>query len=55
MRRARYIIAALLAVVGMAPLGGTLAGTATDAHFNLYPLPGSELIANPNLTENPGS
>jgi hypothetical protein len=54
MRRARYIIAALLAG-GIAPLGGTLAGTATDAHFNLYPLPGSELIANPNLTENPGS
>jgi hypothetical protein len=34
--------------------GGMLAGTATDAHLNLYPLPASELIANPNLTQNPG-
>jgi hypothetical protein len=34
--------------------GGTMAGTATDAHLNLYPLPASELIANPNLTQNPG-
>jgi hypothetical protein len=34
--------------------GGTQAGTATDAHLNLYPLPASELIANPNLTQNPG-
>jgi hypothetical protein len=31
-----------------------MAGTATDAHLNLYPLPASELIANPNLTQNPG-
>lgn len=34
--------------------GGTMAGTATDTHINLYPLPASELIANPNLTQNPG-
>ncbi len=34
--------------------GGTLAGAATDPHLNLYPLPASELIANPNLTQNPG-
>lgn len=34
--------------------GGTLAGTATDAHFNIYPLPANELAANPNLHQNPG-
>jgi len=34
--------------------GGTQAGAATDAHLNLYPLPASELVANPNLTQNPG-
>ena len=34
--------------------GGTQAGAATDAHYNLYPLPATELVANPNLTQNPG-
>jgi hypothetical protein len=34
--------------------GGVKAGAATDAHFNLYPLPANELVANPNLTQNPG-
>lgn len=34
--------------------GGTHAGAATDAHLDLYPLPASELIANPNLKQNPG-
>jgi starch-binding outer membrane protein, SusD/RagB family len=34
--------------------GNVQAGAATDAHFNLYPLPANELIANPNLTQNPG-
>jgi len=34
--------------------GGTAAGAATDAHLNLFPLPANELIANPNLTQNPG-
>ncbi|MFA5620268.1 MAG: RagB/SusD family nutrient uptake outer membrane protein [Weeksellaceae bacterium] len=29
-------------------------GTATDAKFDLYPLPVSDLAANPNLTQNPG-
>lgn len=33
--------------------GGTLAGGSLDAHFNLYPLPFNELIANPNLKQNP--
>ena len=34
--------------------GGVKAGTSTDAHLNLYPLPASELVANPNLAQNPG-
>jgi hypothetical protein len=34
--------------------GGSPAGAATDAHFNLYPLPANELVANPNLKQNPG-
>ncbi len=34
--------------------GGDQAGIATDAFRDLYPLPSSELVANPNLTQNPG-
>lgn len=34
--------------------GGTQAGTSTDSFRDLYPLPASELVANPNLTQNPG-
>ncbi len=34
--------------------GGTKAGAATDTHLNLYPIPANELVANPNLTQNPG-
>lgn len=34
--------------------GGTLAGGATDAKFNLFPIPSSELGANPNLKQNSG-
>lgn len=34
--------------------GGVAAGTATEAFRDLYPLPASELVANPNLTQNPG-
>jgi hypothetical protein len=30
------------------------AGEATEAFRNLYPIPASELSANPNLTQNPG-
>ena len=32
----------------------TVPGTATNIKYNLYPLPASELVANPNLTQNPG-
>jgi hypothetical protein len=34
--------------------GGSPAGTATESFRDLYPLPASELSANPNLTQNPG-
>ncbi|GAC1657320.1 MAG: RagB/SusD family nutrient uptake outer membrane protein [Gemmatimonadaceae bacterium] len=34
--------------------GGVLAGKVTEAFRNLYPLPASELLANPNLRQNPG-
>jgi hypothetical protein len=34
--------------------GGVQAGQATESFRDLYPLPASELITNPNLTQNPG-
>lgn len=34
--------------------GNVQAGMATGVHLALYPLPANELIANPNLTQNPG-
>jgi starch-binding outer membrane protein, SusD/RagB family len=34
--------------------GGAPLGTATETFRDLYPLPASELTANPNLTQNPG-
>ncbi len=34
--------------------GGVAGGQALSADYNLYPLPGSELTANPNLKQNPG-
>jgi hypothetical protein len=34
--------------------GGAPAGTSTESFRDLYPLPASELAANPNLTQNPG-
>jgi len=34
--------------------GGTAGGTALPAFRDLYPLPANELIANPNLQQNPG-
>ncbi len=33
--------------------GGAAAGTATESYRDLYPLPASELVANPNLKQNP--
>ncbi len=34
--------------------GGSKAGNSFDAKYNLYPIPTSDLTANPNLTQNPG-
>ena len=34
--------------------GGTATGAATEAHLSLYPIPASDLLANPNLDQNPG-
>jgi hypothetical protein len=34
--------------------GGVASGTAVDAKYNLFPIPASVLIANPNLSQNPG-
>ncbi len=34
--------------------GGSQAGVATDDHFELYPIPAKDLLANPNLRQNPG-
>lgn len=34
--------------------GGAAAGTSTETFRDLYPLPASELVANPNLDQNPG-
>jgi hypothetical protein len=34
--------------------GGTVNGGSTASHLDLYPLPANELVANPNLTQNPG-
>lgn len=34
--------------------GGVLAGTAVDSKYNLFPIPTSDLLANPNLKQNPG-
>ena len=34
--------------------GGTFAGGNTDKHLNLFPIPGDEVSANPNIHQNPG-
>ncbi len=34
--------------------GGQQAGVSTDTFRDLYPIPANELVANPNLTQNPG-
>lgn len=34
--------------------GGTQAGVATDPKYDLFPIPANELVANPNLRQNPG-
>src|SRR5439155_19226115 len=44
----------LWASKGEDPHGTNSAGIATAATRDLYPLPANELIANPNLKQNPG-
>ncbi|MBD3615944.1 MAG: RagB/SusD family nutrient uptake outer membrane protein [Gracilimonas sp.] len=34
--------------------GGTQEGTSVSDHFNIYPIPASDVNANPNLVQNPG-
>jgi len=34
--------------------GGVASGTAVDPKYNLFAIPASNLVANPNLTQNPG-
>jgi hypothetical protein len=34
--------------------GGSQNGVAVDSHYNIYPIPTSELSVNPNLQQNPG-
>ncbi len=34
--------------------GGTYTGATTDSHLNLFPIPGDEVSANPNITQNTG-
>lgn len=34
--------------------GGTFNGTATDKNLNVFPIPGDEVSANPNIKQNPG-
>ena len=34
--------------------GGVKSGTATDSKYNVYPIPASDIGANPNLVQNPG-
>jgi len=34
--------------------GGVLAGTTMPLHFNVFPLPFNDIMANPNLRQNPG-
>ena len=35
-------------------IGGTAAGGTLAAYRSVFPLPSSDLIANPNLKQNPG-
>jgi starch-binding outer membrane protein, SusD/RagB family len=34
--------------------GGAFNGTNTDKHLNIFPIPGDEVSANPNIKQNPG-
>lgn len=34
--------------------GGVFNGASTDSHLNIFPIPGAEVSANPNIKQNPG-
>jgi hypothetical protein len=34
--------------------GGTFEGTSTSNHLDIFPIPGDEVAANPNIKQNPG-
>ncbi|MDP2723549.1 MAG: RagB/SusD family nutrient uptake outer membrane protein [Bacteroidales bacterium] len=34
--------------------GGSANGSSTDSHLNIFPIPGDEVSANPNIHQNPG-
>jgi hypothetical protein len=34
--------------------GNVINGAKTDKHLNLFPIPGDEVTANPNIKQNPG-
>ena len=34
--------------------GGIAAGASTDSHFNMFPIPSTDIGANPKLVQNPG-
>ena len=34
--------------------GGVAGGTGVDDHYNLYPVSATDMVANPNLTQNDG-
>ena len=33
--------------------GGVYSGSNTSSHLNIFPIPGDEVAANPNITQNP--
>lgn len=54
-RRTDLIRYGLFSAAGTWPWkGGVAAGRTTEAYRDLFPIPSSELLANPNLTQNPG-
>jgi starch-binding outer membrane protein, SusD/RagB family len=34
--------------------GNVAAGVTTDSHFDMFPIPSTDIVANPNLVQNPG-
>ena len=47
-------VEAKLDTKGFKPGVGVDVGTSTPSTLDIFPIPSSDLIANPNLTQNPG-